>query len=81
MPKKLISKLETTTINALLIIIIIQVVVCGFTLLYGVPIWLGVIHQLGAFILLGTTVLCLFLFKKKPHNKPLVKNIDYLHKW
>ena len=59
-----LSKLETTTINVLLIIIILQVVLGIFTLLHGVPIWLGVIHQLGAFILLGTTVLCLFLFKK-----------------
>ena len=34
------------------------------TLVLGVPIWLGVIHQLGAFILLASTVFCLFIFKK-----------------
>ena len=59
-----LPKLETTTINVLLIIIILQVILGVFTLLHGVPIWLGIIHQLGAFVLLGTTVLCMFLFKK-----------------
>ena len=34
------------------------------TLLMGVPIWLGVIHQIGAFILLGSTVFSIFVFKK-----------------
>ena len=56
--------IQTIAINSLSIIVLLQVVLGVFTLTYGVPIWLGVIHQLGAFILLANTVFCLFIFKK-----------------
>ena len=56
--------IQTIAINSLSIIVLLQVVLGIFTLTYGVPIWLGVIHQLGAFILLANTVFCLFIFKK-----------------
>ena len=56
--------IQTIAINSLSIIVLLQFVLGIFTLTYGVPIWLGVIHQLGAFILLANTVFCLFIFKK-----------------
>ena len=56
--------IQAIAINSLSIIVLLQVVLGVFTLTYGVPIWLGVIHQLGAFILLANTVFCLFIFKK-----------------
>tara|TARA_B100001057_G_C22821160_1_gene939481 strand:- start:982 stop:2007 length:1026 start_codon:yes stop_codon:yes gene_type:complete len=63
--KKLeLLSIQTTAINLLSIIVFLQIVLGIFTLTYGVPIWLGVIHQLGAFILLANTVFCLFIFKK-----------------
>jgi heme A synthase len=30
----------------------------------GVPIWLGVAHQIGAFLLLGASVFSIFIFKE-----------------
>ena len=63
--KKLkLSRIEMNAINTLAIIVLAQVVLGVFTLIYGVPIWLGIIHQIGAFLLLGSTVFALFLFKK-----------------
>ena len=59
-----LNKIENTGINILLITVFIQMVLGIITLVLGVPIWLGVIHQLGAFILLASTVFCLFIFKK-----------------
>ena len=59
-----LNKIENTAINILLITVFIQMVLGIITLVLGVPIWLGVIHQLGAFILLASTVFCLFIFKK-----------------
>lgn len=35
-----------------------------FTLLYAVPVWLGVMHQVGAFLLLASVVYALHAFKK-----------------
>ena len=62
--KSELLSIQTTAINSLSIIVLLQVVLGIFTLTYGVPIWLGVIHQLGAFILLASVVFCLFIFKK-----------------
>ena len=59
--KKLkLSRIEINAINTLAIIVLLQVVLGVFTLIYGVPIWLGIIHQIGAFLLLGSTVFALF---------------------
>ena len=59
-----LNKIENTSVNILLITVFVQMVLGVITLILGVPIWLGVIHQLGAFILLASTVFCLFIFKK-----------------
>jgi cytochrome c oxidase assembly protein subunit 15 len=39
-------------LNALIIIVFLQFTLGVFTLLYSVPFWLGLIHQIMAFILL-----------------------------
>ena len=59
-----LSYIEVNAINIVSIVVFLQVVLGVITLIYGVPIWLGVIHQLGAFLLLASTVFCLFIFKK-----------------
>ena len=56
-------QLEKNAINLLLITVFFQMVLGIITLVMGVPIWLGVIHQLGAFILLASTVFSIFIFK------------------
>ena len=53
-------------LNALLIAVGAQFILGIFTLLYAVPISLGVVHQLGAFVLLGATVFVLQRFKEVP---------------
>ena len=62
--KNELLNIEKYAINSLSIIVLLQIILGIYTLIKGVPIWLGVIHQLGAFFLLGTTVFCLFIFKK-----------------
>ena len=56
-------QIEKNAINLLLITVFFQMVLGIITLVMGVPIWLGVIHQLGAFILLASTVFSIFIFK------------------
>ncbi|MAY84586.1 MAG: heme A synthase [Flavobacteriales bacterium] len=50
-------------LNALLIAVGLQFILGVFTLLYAVPISLGLLHQLGAFFLLGATVYVLHRFQ------------------
>lgn len=52
-------------IIALVILVVIQFLLGVFTLLYAVPISLGVLHQLGAFVLLAANVYCLNRFCSK----------------
>lgn len=40
-------------VQAMMILVSLQFLLGIFTLLYGVPLWLGVAHQIGAFLLLG----------------------------
>jgi len=53
-------------LNALFLAVSAQFILGVFTLLYGVPLWLGVVHQLGAFFLLGATVYVLHRFQEPP---------------
>lgn len=55
---------QSNTLNTLLIIVCIQFVLGIFTLLYRVPITLGVLHQVVAFFLLGTMTFSLHRFSK-----------------
>jgi len=57
-------KIEQQAVNLLLITVCLQVILGITTLIMGVPIWLGVAHQIGAFLLLGASVFSLFIFKK-----------------
>ena len=57
-------KIEQQAVNLLLITVCLQVILGITTLIMGVPIWLGVAHQIGAFLLLGASVFSPFIFKK-----------------
>ena len=48
----------------MLYVVFIQFLLGVFTLLYAVPIWLGVVHQVGAFLLLTSIVNALHAFRK-----------------
>ncbi|MBW2961380.1 COX15/CtaA family protein [Mesonia aestuariivivens] len=63
------KKISLTTaqkngINTLLIIVFIQFLLGIFTLIYQVPVWLGVTHQVGAFCLLAAMTFVLHRFSK-----------------
>jgi cytochrome c oxidase assembly protein subunit 15 len=45
--------------------VLVQFVMGIITIVHGVPVYLGVIHQFGAVILLGITLIALFLFSRK----------------
>ncbi|GAQ48221.1 Heme A synthase [Flavobacterium psychrophilum] len=62
--KHTLSLEQKNGLNALLIIVFIQFTLGVLTLLYSVPLWLGVIHQAMAFILLATTTYTLHRFSK-----------------
>ena len=63
------KKTETTIlqrkgINGLLAAVGVQFLLGVLTLIYAVPVWLGVVHQVGAFILLSFMVFTLHRFSK-----------------
>lgn len=55
---------QQKSLRILLVIVFSQFLLGIFTLLYAVPVWLGVVHQIGAFVLLGGVVYALDQFKK-----------------
>lgn len=57
-----LDKLQMKAIYGLLIAVSIQFLLGIFTLLYSVPISLGLLHQLGAFVLLGSAIFALNRF-------------------
>jgi cytochrome c oxidase assembly protein subunit 15 len=58
------SKLQIKSLRVLTVIVLLQFLLGVFTLVYGVPVWLGVTHQVGAFFLLGAIVFSLNSFRK-----------------
>ncbi|WP_422105306.1 COX15/CtaA family protein [Winogradskyella sp.] len=56
--------LQKRGVNSLLIIVGFQFLLGVLTLLLAVPVWLGVLHQVGAFILLSSMVFTLHRFSK-----------------
>jgi len=60
-----ISSAQKNGINAMLYLVIAQFILGVFTLLYSVPLSLGVLHQLGAFVLLAAVVYSLNRFSFK----------------
>lgn len=59
------NPLQRKWISLLSIMFVLQFVLGVLTIIYGVPVALGVIHQFGAVILLGFTLISMFLFSKK----------------
>ncbi len=59
-----LNQLQLKSLKILLIVVFVQFILGIFTLLYAVPIWLGVTHQVGAFLLLGAIVFSLNSFRK-----------------
>jgi cytochrome c oxidase assembly protein subunit 15 len=58
-----LSSSQKWGVNSLVIAVSIQFVLGIVTLLYAVPVSLGLLHQLGAFLLLGTVVFSLHRFR------------------
>jgi len=59
-----LSKVQTNGINLLLVLVFVQFILGVFTLLYGVPVWLGLIHQVSAFLLLSAMTFTLHRLSK-----------------
>ena len=59
-----LTKYQSLGINNLLILVGIQFLLGVFTLLLHVPVWLGVVHQVGAFFLLSAMTFTLHRFSK-----------------
>ncbi|UOB18270.1 COX15/CtaA family protein [Abyssalbus ytuae] len=62
--KMSLTKTRQYGINSLAVILIVQFILGVFTLLLGVPVWLGVTHQVGAFFLLSAMTFTLHRFSK-----------------
>ncbi|QFZ55776.1 heme A synthase [Oceanihabitans sp. IOP_32] len=59
-----LTRLQTKSINALLILVGFQFLLGVLTILYAVPLWLGIAHQIGAFFLLSAMTFTLHRFSK-----------------
>jgi cytochrome c oxidase assembly protein subunit 15 len=59
-----LSKNQTSGIRLLLIMVGIQFILGVFTLILQVPVWLGIAHQIGAFLLLSIMTFTLHRFSK-----------------
>ena len=59
-----LSKQQQNGMNLLVIIVFLQFLLGVFTLLFSVPLWLGLTHQIMAFILLATMTYTLHRFSK-----------------
>ncbi|WP_417887203.1 COX15/CtaA family protein [Zunongwangia sp.] len=63
--KKLaLTRAQKNGVNLLVFIVCIQFLLGVFTLIYQVPVWLGVTHQVGAFCLLAAMTFVLHRFSK-----------------
>lgn len=58
------NKMQLKGINALLLLVGVQFLLGVLTLMYGVPVWLGVTHQVGAFFLLSAMTFTLHRYSK-----------------
>ena len=59
-----LSALQKNGLNTLVVIVFLQFTLGVFTLLYGVPMWLGLTHQVVAFLLLATMTFTLHRLSK-----------------
>ena len=55
---------QKRSLQALVFLVFVQFALGVFTLLYGVPLWLGLIHQVNAFFLLSAMTYSLHRFSK-----------------
>ena len=60
----ILTNLQKKGINSLLLLVLLQFALGVFTLIYAVPLWLGVAHQVGAFFLLTAMTFTLHRFTK-----------------
>ncbi|MEO9513868.1 MAG: COX15/CtaA family protein [Flavobacteriaceae bacterium] len=58
------TQLQDNGINSLLLLVSLQFLLGVFTLIYAVPLWLGIAHQIGAFFLLAAMTFTLHRFTK-----------------
>ncbi|OBX24507.1 cytochrome c oxidase assembly protein subunit 15 [Gelidibacter algens] len=59
-----LTMLQSNGINGLLILVGVQFLLGVLTIIYGVPLWLGVAHQIGAFFLLSVMTFTLHRFSR-----------------
>lgn len=59
----ILPKKQLRVLSLLLVVVTFQFILGIYTLLLSVPIWLGIAHQIGAFILLSAVVFSLSVFK------------------
>jgi cytochrome c oxidase assembly protein subunit 15 len=62
--KSTIDAQQKKGVNSLLLIVAVQFLLGVFTLLYNVPFWLGLAHQIGAFFLLSAATFTLHRFSR-----------------
>lgn len=62
--KLILTRPQLIGINLLLVTLAIQFILGIFTIIYAVPVWLGVAHQVGAFLLLSAMTFTLHRFSK-----------------
>jgi len=58
------TQLQEKGLKILLAMVFVQFILGVLTLIYAVPLWLGIAHQIGAFILLATMTFTLHRFTK-----------------
>ena len=62
MKRKPVSQYQQGALNHCIYAVIIQILLGIFTLLASVPVWMGVAHQVGAFLLFASVIYLLFHF-------------------
>ena len=64
MRRLMVTRYQIIGMNLLLVGVGIQFLLGVLTIIYAVPVWLGVVHQVGAFLLLSAMVFTLHRFSK-----------------
>ncbi|SDS59632.1 cytochrome c oxidase assembly protein subunit 15 [Formosa sp. Hel1_31_208] len=64
MRRLLLTRYQIIGMNSLLVGVTLQFLLGVLTIIYAVPVWLGVVHQVGAFLLLSAMIFTLHRFSK-----------------
>jgi len=64
MRRLILTRHQIIGMNTLLVGVTLQFLLGVLTIIYAVPVWLGVVHQVGAFLLLSAMVFTLHRFSK-----------------